>query len=89
MFIRVLIFTILGLFLYRALNAWLGNSTADGQESGCGPPTEVDDVMIKDPVCGIYFPQRDGVILKAAHEVLYFCSTQCRDSYLAQQSKPH
>jgi hypothetical protein len=29
------------------------------------------------------------VILNATEEVLCFCSKECRDSYLAQQSKPH
>ena len=88
MFIRLLIFAILGAVLYRALRSWLGNPRPNLEESGCGPPSQVDDVMIKDPVCGIYFPRRDGVILKASEEVLYFCSMECRDSYLAQQSKP-
>lgn len=89
MFIRLLIIAILGAVLYRALKSWLGNSGPNLEESGCGPPSQVDDVMIKDPVCGIYFPQRDGVLLKATEEVLYFCSTKCRDTYLAQQSKLH
>lgn len=87
MFIRLLIFAILGVVLYRALRSWMGNPRPNSEESGCGPPGQVDDVMIKDPVCGIYFPQRDGVILKATEEVLYFCSTECRDNYLALQSK--
>lgn len=89
MFIRLLIFAILGTVLYRALKSWLGNPGPNLKDSGYGPPSQVDDVMIKDPVCGIYFPQRDGVILKAAEEILYFCSIECRDSYLAQQSKPN
>jgi YHS domain-containing protein len=89
MFIRLLIFAILGVVLYRALKSWLGNPGPNLEKSGYGPPSQMDDVMIKDPVCGIYFPQRDGVILKATEEVLYFCSNECRDSYLAQQAKSH
>ncbi len=40
-----------------------------------------DDLMIKDPECGVYFPQRQGVSLRAGGETLYFCSEKCRDDY--------
>jgi YHS domain-containing protein len=46
----------------------------------------VDDEMIRDPECGIYFPQRSAVALDQRHQVLYFCSTECRDRYLARHS---
>ncbi len=50
-------------------------NTKGGQSRGA------DDEMIKDPVCGVYFPQRDGVSLNTQGETLYFCSEKCRDDY--------
>jgi YHS domain-containing protein len=90
MFLRLLIFVLLGVVVYRAWKSVLG-----GTGSGKGGTTfdpqnrvdEVDDIMVKDPVCGIYFPGRDGVSVNGPHGVLYFCSERCRDQYLAQQSK--
>lgn len=43
-----------------------------------------DDLMIKDPECGVYFPQRQGVSLKVNGETLTFCSDKCRDDYKAK-----
>jgi hypothetical protein len=48
----------------------------------------IDDVMIKDPQCGVYFPRRDGIVLKSGGDDLLFCSPECRDKYLAARSEP-
>jgi len=48
---------------------------------------EIDDVMIKDPFCEMYFPKRDGVHQKLDGEDLYFCSAECRDKYMASRSE--
>lgn len=50
---------------------------------GRSEPDRIDDVMVKDPVCGSYFPQRDGVVLKEGERELRFCSAKCRDRYLS------
>jgi YHS domain-containing protein len=47
-----------------------------------GKAGEIDDVMIKDPFCGVYFPKRDGVYLKQKGADLFFCSTKCKDRFL-------
>ena len=41
----------------------------------------IDDVMVKDPQCGVYFPRRTGVHLSWKGQDLYFCSEACRDRY--------
>ncbi len=87
MFIRLLIFAILGVVLYRVVKSVLGGSGAGRVDTSGGPPDQVDDVMVKDPVCGTHFPKRDGVTVTTSHDVLYFCSSKCRDHYLTQQSK--
>jgi len=36
-------------------------------------------------VCGIYFPQREGVELKRGGQQFLFCSAACRDRFLEMQ----
>jgi hypothetical protein len=48
---------------------------------------QIDDVMLKDPYCQAYFPRRDAVHLNFNGSDLYFCSKECRDQYVARQSK--
>jgi YHS domain-containing protein len=43
---------------------------------------QIDDIMIQDPVCEIYFPRREGFHLNDNGKNLYFCSKECRDRYL-------
>lgn len=51
-----------------------------GRRSTAG---RIDDVMVKDPFCEMYFPQREGVHVRVGGKDLYFCSEKCRDAYLA------
>jgi YHS domain-containing protein len=48
---------------------------------------EIDDVMIKDPYCEAYFPKKDAVHLKFDGKDLQFCSTRCKDKFLADQTE--
>lgn len=70
--------------IYRMAKSWIQTTMQSG--SG-GPLTKgtpdgpADGVMIKDPQCGVYFPQQDAVVLKQSGETLYFCSEKCRDDY--------
>lgn len=85
MFFRLLIFSILGFVIYRAVKSWL-NSTGHHNNQNVNSQA-VDDVMIKDPICGAYFAQRNGVVLHTPQKMVYFCSNECRDKYAAQQSR--
>lgn len=89
MLVRLLILSIVGVLIYRALKSWLsrGLDTRAGSADAAGG--QVDDVMIKDPVCGTYFVQRKGVSLMQGNQRLDFCSESCRDRYLARESTNH
>ena len=43
------------------------------------------NVMVKDPVCGMYMDARLAVRLEHQGESLHFCSEECRTKYLAKQ----
>jgi YHS domain-containing protein len=45
----------------------------------------VDDVMVKDPYCQAYFPERNGLPLEIDGQRLLFCSPECRDAYRRQR----
>jgi uncharacterized protein len=84
---RLLIFLGLIYLCYRALKSWLFPNSAVSKTAVGQAADAIDDVMIKDPVCEIYFPKRDGIHLQADGQDLYFCSTECRDQFLASRSK--
>jgi uncharacterized protein len=86
MFLRLLIFVVVVVLVYRAAKKWFGPDHSLSSGDTGAPPQSVDDEMIRDPECGIYFPQRSAVALDQRHQVLYFCSTECRDRYLARHS---
>lgn len=84
MLVRLLIYIILGIVLYRAARSLFSQTGNNRRPGGENRPEQVDDVMIKDPVCGVYFPQSNAVALNEEGRVLYFCSIECRDRYLSQ-----
>ena len=80
---------ILGLiyFAYRTIKSWMLSGEAPKTKVSSEAAGEIDDVMVKDPYCEVYFPKRNGVHLKINGKDLYFCSTECRDKFIAEHSK--
>lgn len=84
--IRILILLGIGYLAYKTARSWIlqnmSNQTILGKGVG-----EIDDVMVKDPYCEVYFPKRNGIHLKVDGKDLYFCSTECRDQYIASRKE--
>jgi YHS domain-containing protein len=76
---------IFGFVIYGFARSWFTATIGDSGQNDAGHPDRVDDEMIKDPVCGTYCARRHGVALTTSEKVIYFCSTECRDHYVAQQ----
>ena len=78
--IRLLVIVLIAYLAFRVVRRWLssgsGSHRVDGTEVG-----RIDDVMVKDPYCGSYFPRRDGVPLQHEGRELLFCSKDCRDKF--------
>jgi uncharacterized protein len=83
--VKLLLIIIIAYLVYRAAKSWLMRSLGAPPGDGASNP-RIDDVMVKDPVCGIYFPRREGVELRHGGQVFIFCSTACRDRFLEEQS---
>jgi YHS domain-containing protein len=85
--IRLIVFALLAYLAYRLARRWLtpgpGPRRADGGGAG-----RIDDVMVKDPHCGSYFPRRDGISTRHDGQELLFCSRDCRDKFIAHNSNP-
>jgi len=89
---RLLIILTLIYLVYRAIKSWVaGSAGASGYTRKFGTPMaqdegagrkEIDDVLVKDPNCNVYFPRENGVTVLFQEEKLHFCSPECRDEYL-------
>ncbi len=78
---KLLVLAAAGYFLYRFL-------TGGGKEErpkSCGGREEegsdVDDVLMEDPVCHTYVPARDALCQRVDGRTYYFCSQECRDQF--------
>jgi uncharacterized protein len=72
---------------YRALKSWMLQTGSPKKTVFDKTASQIDDVMIKDPFCEIYFPRKDGVHLRINGKDLYFCSEECRDKFVEQYKK--
>lgn len=86
---RLLILIGLIYIAYRALKSWTGQKTVATGSVRNQATGEIDDVMVKDPVCEVYFPKRHGIHLKHEGEDLYFCSAACKDDFINRLHKAH
>ncbi|GBC60176.1 hypothetical protein DENIS_1121 [Desulfonema ishimotonii] len=82
---RLLVIAGLAWWGYRKLKAL---ASRDGGHGSAGRESEpADDVMIQDPWCKTYFPRAEAVHLGIDGKDYYFCSTECRDKFIAGHLK--
>ena len=79
---KLLILLLIGYLAYRFLKSWILTGSQQSTVQG-NAAAEIDDDMVKDPQCGVYFARRDGVVARHQGEDIYFCSEACRDKYLS------
>ena len=85
---KLILLIIIAYLVYRGAKSWvMRNLQAPGPGQNGSRHPSIDDVMVKDPVCGIYFPQREGVALKRGGQTFLFCSAACRDRFLDEQKR--
>ena len=85
--IRFIILAVVAYVFYRALKSWMFPAPGDSKTVADQNIGKIDDVMIKDPFCEVYFPKRNGVHLEFGGQDLYFCSAECKDKYITAQSE--
>ena len=86
---RLIILAGLIYLLYRAVKNWTMIGVRSVRKEPFSKPNDpVDDLMAKDPFCGVFFPKSEGIRVRVNGEELIFCSEGCRDKYLKQDTKP-
>lgn len=85
MLIRLLIYLVIGVLVYRAAKTWFGGG-GKRQVSGADRNLQrADDALVQDPQCGVYLTRRDAVTLNSDGETLHFCSESCKQQFLADK----
>jgi uncharacterized protein len=84
---KLLIIIIILYLAYRAFKYWMLTTIIPGPKVSTGSERQIDDIMVKDPVCEVYFPKKSGVSLSIEGKTLYFCSEECKDKYLSKKAK--
>jgi len=84
--IKILLYILLIYIVYKVFRSLVTPSGSSTTRSHGGADS-FDDVMVKDPVCEVYFPKKDGIYLNNNGNEIYFCSKECRDKFLDLQSK--
>jgi len=85
--IRLLILLGIGYFAYKIFKSWMLENVSENKTVEKRSAGSIDDVMVKDPVCEVYFPKRTGIHMRVDGEDIYFCSTKCRDKFIESHSK--
>ncbi len=68
--------------LYKLLKEAVLPSGPRNVGGGRNGADAIDDVMVKDPQCEVYFPLREGFPAQVGGKTVHFCSKECRDKYL-------
>jgi hypothetical protein len=80
--------------LLRRAVAWMlrGGTTpsqqgVDASSAGGDVAAETARRLVRDPVCGVHVAEVLSIPLREGEQVLHFCSTACRDTYLSSTKK--
>ena len=84
---KILIFLIIGYLIYK----WAKPVKEKKKDSEATVSNKnvsaIDDVMIKDPFCGIYFPKSKGIHSIIDGKDYLFCSNECKDKYISAKQE--
>lgn len=77
---------IYAVFLYVVYRLLTGGrkkkpSPVSSQQGGGAGEIPAHDQLVEDPVCHIYIPKRQAIVLHDSDTPVYFCSEQCRKMY--------
>jgi YHS domain-containing protein len=78
---------IYALFLYVLYRLLTGGrkkkpvSQGSVRQSATTDDRAVHDQLVEDPVCHIYIPKRQAIVLQDGDTPVFFCSEQCRKMY--------
>ena len=80
--IRLVILLGIIYFGFKILKAWFLSNFVNNENED-----QDAQVMIKDPVCGVFFPKKDAFTYVINGKTHYFCSDKCKNKYLLDSQK--
>ncbi|MEJ2199432.1 MAG: PP0621 family protein [Desulfuromonadaceae bacterium] len=86
MMIKLLILGLLGFLAYTFFTA-LTHSMTGAKKHVPPQKTRQGEDMVRDPQCGTYIPRGDALEKTVGGQKHYFCSTECRDRFSAENKK--
>ncbi|MBW1719799.1 MAG: YHS domain-containing protein [Deltaproteobacteria bacterium] len=87
--VRFILFSAFFLILYYVIKGFLKSLKSrkvlktGSKQAGKQPP--IIDVLVQDPVCGVYCPKKDALTLNWQGKTYYFCSDKCRNEFRDQK----
>ena len=67
----------------RACSQFFGAPQSAPKQSAESPASQAGGELKKDPVCGTYVSPGAAVSKRIKGDLVYFCSPECRDKYVA------
>jgi len=84
--VKFFIFAVFFYVLYRLLTGgWQKKPAVSNRQTATPGELAVHDQLVEDPVCHIYIPKRQAIVLHDSDTPVYFCSEQCRKMYCDAQ----
>ena len=81
--LKLILWGVLLALIYQAVKTRFRGTAKSCECGDChAPADQVDDVMVQDPVCGVYFPMNKAITLHRDGRAIHFCGTACRDRFL-------
>ncbi len=80
---RLIFYTLVIFAIYWLLRSFLKSKPKKKASSQL--PSQIEDELVKDPMCGIYIPKQKAITAKIGGKVYYFCSQKCKEEYTKRQ----
>ncbi|HCC53427.1 MAG TPA: hypothetical protein DEQ20_00650 [Desulfobulbaceae bacterium] len=79
---KLLIYAVFLYVIYRLLTGSRKKKPVGSGSGGQGAgEISIHDQLVEDPVCHIYIPKRQAIVLHDTDTPVFFCSEQCRKIY--------
>lgn len=80
---KLFIYAVFLYVIYRLLTGGKKKKVRSSSDRQTAAPAETPahDQLVEDPVCHIYVPKRQAIVLQDGDTSVFFCSEQCRKMY--------
>jgi hypothetical protein len=80
-FVRLIVLLLVVRLIVRGMSAVIRQRQAPKPTSRM--PERAGGTLVRDPQCGTYIPESRALVVGRGDDALHFCSTTCRDAWVA------